>query len=298
MLKDGYGRVVTGLRVSLTDKCNLSCFYCHKEWNLGHGELNVERIVQIARVASSLGIRKLRITGGEPLLCEDLKNIVGSVSRFFEEVSMTTNGTMLKAMASELKRRGLKRVNVSLPTLSPERYSSITGKDLMRDVVEGIMEAQAVGLHPVKINMVLLKGVNEDEVESMVDFAAAKSLDLQLIELQPMPDKADVFKNFYRDLGDIETRLSSTSKEVTETGGRVSFKVVRNGKEINVTTVRPHANKNFCALCSRLRVSADGKLKPCLLRNDNLVDLADVSDFEKLRELFMKAISLREPYWK
>lgn len=299
MLRDKYGRIVTGIRISLTDRCNLSCFYCHREWNIGHGELNVERITQLAKVASSLGIRKLRITGGEPLLCDDLLNIVSSTSPFFEEVSMTTNGTMLKDLASELKRRGLKRVNVSLPTLSPERYFSITGKDLWGDAVKGIMEAKNAGLCPTKVNMVVLKGVNEDEVERMVDFAAENALDLQLIELQPIPDdKADVFRRFYRDLEDIEAWLANISKEVTVSGGRVSFRLDRHGNEITVTTVRPHGNKSFCSACSRLRVTADGKLKPCLLRNDSTVDLKDAHDFEELRECFLKAVSLREPYWK
>lgn len=298
MLVDRYGRFVTGLRVSITDKCNLSCFYCHREWNAGSGRLGAKDILEVAKAARELGIRRLRLTGGEPTLNDELAEIVREVSPLFEEVSMTTNGITLKDMAKELKDRGLRRVNVSLPTLSSEKYVKITGKDVLEEVLQGIARARDVGLRPVKLNFVVLRGVNENEVEEMLRFAATSDLELQLIELQPIPDGAEVFQRFYVDLGQIEERLARISSRVVKDAGRTSFTLSLNGREVEVTTVRPHANSDFCRYCSRLRVSADMKLKPCLLRNDNTIDLRGAHDSESLKELFLKAVSLREPYWK
>ena len=300
---DGYGREVTELRISVTSDCNLKCFFCHKEWDSSEGHTSAQEFLRIIETAKSCGFRRLKITGGEPLLRGDLPDIVRRASSILEEVSITTNGTLLSQRAPELKRAGLSRVNVNLPTIIDERYKRICGASMLREVIGGIRAARDQGF-PTKVNMVVLRGVNEDEVGAMTDFASSLGAVLQLIELQPLPSGGNVFSRYHVDLNSLEKELRARAMRMTATHGgqRNRYAIRHNGSEASIEVVRPTGNPSFCRMCSKLRVTSDGKLKPCLLRSDNLVDIvgplrSGVTD-KGLIDVFKQASANREPYWK
>jgi cyclic pyranopterin phosphate synthase len=292
-LADPFGRKVTGLRIAITSRCNMSCLYCHHEGEeaspTGLWEMSKEEIVKVIRAGADLGVKKVKLTGGEPLMRPDLESIVESLPEGIE-VSLTTNGTLLSERAKSLAEAGLDRVNVSLDSLDPEVYSRITGgteEDLGR-VLVGIDAAIEAGLVPVKVNMVVLKE-NEDEVWDMVKFAMGKGVILQLIELLDLSGHGlggDLFR--------IEKELESRADKIVTREMHRRRKYFIGGAEVEV--VRPIDNTEFCANCTRLRVTSDGKLKPCLLRNDNLVDLGS-ADLEETKRLIEKATLLRSPYF-
>lgn len=291
ILKDPYNRPVSNIRVSLTPKCNLSCIYCHKEGEkTPKDQLSAEEIAEILRVAAKFEIRSVKFTGGEPLLRPDLLDIVQSVPAGMES-SLTTNGTLLADLASGLKDAGLRRVNVSLDSLNPETYKKITGMDKVSDVLDGITAALDVGLTPVKLNMVILEGINDNEVDDFLAYVRGnRNLVLQLIELMHFNDC-----NYHGDLNGLEETLATRSKQIITRRMHHRKKYCLDGAEVEV--VRPLHNTEFCAFCNRLRVTSDGKLKPCLLRTDNHIDIRGKKSAE-LEALFKKAVSLREPFYK
>jgi len=303
MLKDPCGRPVESIRISVTKECNLDCFYCHREGESSQTstEMTPEEIQRIVNIAAPFGIRKVKLTGGEPLLREDILEIVKRIKDTpgGEEVSMTTNGLLLSAYAERLKEAGLARVNVSLDTLKPEKFKRITGLDALEEVIRGIEEASKAGLRPVKVNMVLLKGVNEDEVTNMIHLAREKNIILQIIELES-PDENELYNMYHADLDMIEDSLqkAADSTTVRQMHHRRKYHL-RNGGEVEI--VKPMHNTEFCQNCNRIRVTSDGKLKPCLFRNDNLVDLLGPmrrgAPEKTLRELFLEAVRRREPYF-
>ncbi|HVP41093.1 MAG TPA: GTP 3',8-cyclase MoaA [Candidatus Krumholzibacteriaceae bacterium] len=305
-LHDSFGRKLNSLRISITQKCNLQCFFCHREGeNAPNGEMSPEEIVRIAQIASQLGMKKVKLTGGEPLLRQDIPKIVSGMAHYVDEVSLTTNGVLLEEYAQTLYDAGLKRVNVSLQSITSENFQKITGKTHVQQVKNGIKAALQSGLYPVKINMVVLKDINVDEIPKMVDFAKEIGVTLQLIEFQPIQRENVVYwKNFHYDLAPIEgwLRNKATAVEENPLHKRKRYVLKRNGGFVSVEIVRPMHNSEFCQNCTRLRVTSDGKLKPCLLRNDNLVDIVTLirqgADMGELKEAFKKAAMLREPYWK
>jgi len=291
ILKDPYNRPVSNLRVSLTPKCNLSCIYCHKEGEKSPKEqISAEEIAEVLRVAATFEIRSVKFTGGEPLLRPDLIEIVKSVPRGMES-SLTTNGTLLADRASALKDAGLRRVNVSLDSLNPETYKKITGIDRLSDVLAGIDAALVAGLTPVKLNMVVLEGINDNEIDDFLGYVRGnRNLVLQLIELMHFNDCT-----YHGDLNGLEDSLASRSKQIITRRMHHRKKYCLDGAEVEV--VRPRHNTEFCAFCNRLRVTSDGKLKPCLLRTDNHIDIRGKKGAE-LEGLFRKAVSLREPFYQ
>ena len=291
ILRDPYNRPVSNLRVSLTPKCNLSCIYCHKEGERSpKDQLSVEEIAEILRVAAKFEIRSVKFTGGEPLLRPDLLEIIRSVPDGMES-SLTTNGTLLAALASGLKEAGLRRVNVSLDSLNPETYKKITGIDRLSEVLDGIAAAVDAGLTPVKLNMVVLEGVNDTEIDDFLAYVRGnRNLVLQLIELMHFNDCT-----YHGDLHGLEDTLASRSKQIITRRMHHRKKYCLDGAEVEV--VRPLHNTEFCAFCNRLRVTSDGKLKPCLLRTDNHIDIRAKKGAE-LEDLFRKAVALREPFYK
>jgi len=291
ILRDPYNRPVSNLRVSLTPKCNLSCIYCHKEGELSpEDQISGAEIAEILRVAAKFEIRSVKFTGGEPLLRPDLLEIVRSVPAGMES-SLTTNGTLLADLAFTLKEAGLRRVNVSLDSLDPDTYKKITGIDRLSDVLDGITAAVEAGLTPVKLNMVVLEGVNDEEIDDFLAYVRGnRNLVLQLIELMHFNDC-----NYHGDLHGLEDALASRSKQIITRRMHHRKKYCLDGAEVEV--VRPLHNTEFCAFCNRLRVTSDGKLKPCLLRTDNHIDIRGKNG-EELEELFKKAVSLREPFFK
>ena len=290
-LKDPFNRPVSNLRISLTSKCNLSCIYCHREGEKAPKEsLSTAGIAEILRVAAHFGIRSVKFTGGEPMLRPDLLEIIQSVPEGMES-SITTNGTLLAGLASDLKQAGLRRVNVSIDSLNHETYKKITGTDKLDAVLEGITEALETGLTPVKLNMVVLAGINDHEIDAFLAFVRGnRNLVLQLIELMHFNECTN-----HGDLNSVEDGLAARSKQIITRRMHHRKKYCLDGAEVEV--VRPLHNTEFCAFCNRLRVTSDGKLKPCLLRTDNHIDIRGKSGTE-LKELFKKAVSLREPFYK
>ncbi|KUG21309.1 molybdenum cofactor biosynthesis protein moaa [hydrocarbon metagenome] len=290
VLKDKYNRSVTNLRISLTSRCNLRCIYCHAEGEVNpQNQMSSEEIAELMRVAAGFGIRSIKFTGGEPLLRPDILEIIRAVPPGIE-ASMTTNGTLLADIAPALRAAGLSRVNVSLDTLNHERYREIAGKDCLHEVLAGIEAAIDAGLTPVKINMVLLQGINDDEIEDFLDFVRGdRHLILQLIELMEFQGCV-----FHGDVDAVERDLSDRAKQIMTRRMHHRKKYCLDDAEVEV--VRPLHNTEFCAYCNRLRVTSDGRLKPCLLRSDNLVDIRGKRGAE-LEALFREAVSRREPFF-
>ena len=290
-LKDPYNRPVTNLRISLTPRCNLSCIYCHAEGEKNpENEMDADEVIEVMRVGAKFGIRSVKFTGGEPLLRSDLVRIVQAVPVGMES-SLTTNGTLLADVARDLKGAGLRRVNVSLDSLNCETYKKITGSDRLSDVLDGIKAAVDAGLTPVKLNMVVLHGINDAEIDDFLAFVRGnRNLVLQLIELMH-------FNNcdHHGDLNGLEGSLAARSHQILTRRMHHRKKYCLDGAEVEV--VRPLHNTEFCAFCNRLRVTSDGKLKPCLLRHDNHVSIRGKSGTE-LEALFREAVSRRQPFFK
>ncbi|HDO41674.1 MAG TPA: GTP 3',8-cyclase MoaA [Candidatus Bathyarchaeota archaeon] len=302
-LRDNFGRPVENIRISVTQKCNFRCIYCHREGQQPNFtvEMSAEEIERIVRVAASLGVWGAKLTGGEPLLRNDIIEIVQRISGIsgIKDVSITTNGFFLAQYADQLKEAGLSRVNVSLDTLNPEKFKAITGVDAHENVVEGIIKAAKAGLNPVKVNMVLLKGINEDEVEDMIKFAGEHNLILQIIELE-RANEDNFYAQYHVDLNHIEKKLRERATKIVVRRMHHRRKYILDG-DVEVEIVRPMHNSEFCLHCNRIRLTSDGKLKPCLFRNDNLVDLLgpmrNGAGDEQLKELFIKAVKARKPFF-
>jgi len=303
MICDNYERPVLNLRVSVTQKCDKHCPYCHREGETDPSTvMTVEEIVRIVRIAISLGISRVKLTGGEPLLRKEIVEIVRGINgvQGLTDLSMTTNGIYLKGLAKDLKAAGLGRVNVSLPTLDPDVYNSLMGGNL-QEALDGVRAAVEAGLHPVKLNMLLLKNVNDGEIEKMIQFAAQTGTILQLIELEPINLSKTYYERYHLSLDKIEQKLKKLASE-TKIRKYMQKRRVYVLPKVNVELIRPIENTEFCANCTRIRVTSDGKLKPCLMRKDNLVDILtpmrNGADDKNLTQIFVEAVKKREPYYK
>ena len=300
---DKYERPIVSLRITLTNRCNVNCLYCHHDGMVkSKDEMTADELYTICKVAKKIGVRKIRLSGGEPLLKKDIVEIVEKIASLdFKDISMTTNGILLEKYAQDLKDAGLDRVNVSLDTLDRKTFEFITKKDYLEDAKRGIIKAVEVGLYPVKINMVIMKDINQNEIDDMFEFCKEHDIVLQLIELIESENCDDdkFSADYHYKLDDIESELADIADEVHERKfmqGRKKYYI--DGGEIEV--VKPVDNASFCAKCSRLRITPDGKIKPCLLRNDNLVELIshvrNGESEEKLEEIFINGINNREPF--
>lgn len=307
VLIDSFGRPLLNLRVAITQSCNLRCPYCHREGEEKNEqnsvvEMNADEIVRIVRIAVGLGVSKVKLTGGEPLMRKDVAEIVRGTAKLqgLEDFSMATNGTLLASLAEDLHASGLMRVNINLPTLNGEVYNMLTGGRL-ENVLNGVRAAVEVGLYPVKLNMLILKGVNDDAVPEMIEFAKGSGAILQLIELEPINISNDYYQAYHKPLDNYESMLRQRAVKV-EIRHHMQNRPVYHLPGAKVEVVHPIENTAFCAHCTRLRVTSDGKLKPCLMRNDNLVDvltpMRNGASDEELIELFKLANQKREPYNK
>ena len=291
IMVDSYGRKVTGLRIALTSCCNLRCLYCHHEGEVEpNGEISDEMVIGVAQAAAALGVRSLKLTGGEPLLRRGLAGLIAQMPPQMK-ISLTTNGIYLAEQAESLARAGLSRVNVSLDSLKPEVYRNITGgrKGDLERVLQGLDAAAGAGLLPIKLNVVVLKQ-NETEIPAIIDFCREKGLIAQLIQLLDLSGRG-----LSGDIDAIEARLAAQADRVQTREMHRRKKYLMDGAEVEI--VRPMDNTEFCANCTRLRVTSDGKIKPCLLRSDNLVEI-DSCDGARIEELLRKANARREPYFK
>ena len=303
MIYDNCNRPVLNLRISVTQKCDKHCPYCHREGETNPSTvMTVDEIVRTVRIAISLGISRVKLTGGEPLLREEIVDIVRGIAGLegLTDLSMTTNGTHLKGLAKDLKAAGLGRVNVSLPTLDPKVYTDVMGGNL-EDAIEGVKAAVQAGIKPVKLNMLVLKNVNDDEIDKMTQFAAQTGTILQLIELEPINLSKGYYERYHIGLDGIAQKLEKLASE-TRVRKFMQKRRVYVLPKVKVELIHPIENTEFCGNCTRIRVTSDGKLKPCLMRTDNLVDLLTPmrsgADDQTLKETFIEAVKRRKPYYK
>lgn len=266
-MKDTFEREITYLRISLTDLCNLRCTYCMPPEGVAKCEhraiLSLEEIEEIAREAAALGVRKIRLTGGEPLvrrgmtaLCRKLRAIPE-----LEELTLTTNGILLPEMAWELKAAGVDRVNVSLDTLDPEKYRYITRTGRLEDALAGIQAAREAELTPLKLNCVLIGGFNDGEIPALASLTLEEPVEVRFIELMPIGNTAGFGPEAYLPCETVLERLPQL-EPLPEDGG-VAERYRLPGAAGAVGLIRP-LSRCFCARCNRIRLTADGRLKPCL----------------------------------
>jgi cyclic pyranopterin phosphate synthase len=264
--------------------------------------MSADEIIRIVKVAVGLGISKIKLTGGEPLLREDIIDIVRGIASVpgLADLSMTTNGTRLASLAKELNEAGLKRVNINLPTTDVEVYGKLTG-GRVEDALRGVEAALEGGFCPVKVNMLVLKGVNDNSVLSMIDFVRKNGAVLQLIELERINITDSYYSTYHKSLGEYEDMLKQKALKV-ETRRSMQNRHIYYLPDSKVEIIGPTENAEFCMHCTRLRVTSHGRLKTCLMRNDNLIDLLTpmrkgASD-QELAELFKLANQQRQPYNK
>lgn len=298
MLVDDFGREVTGIRISLTDRCNFDCVYCHNE-GLGdtrgpmepqEDEITADQVIQILEIASEFDITAVKFTGGEPMLREDLEEIIERTPASFN-ISMTTNGTFLPDRAKRLKDAGLERVNVSQDALDPESFAALTKSGAYPRVIEGVEAAVEAGLDPVKLNMVVFEptaGYIPEMVEHVGD---NDGLQLQLIEY--MPELAG-HPEWAIDIDRVHNWLTEQADTVEQREMHARNRYYINGGLVEI--VDPVENPTFCANCHRVRVTHDGYLKGCLNRNDDLKSLGDFSP-RVIRNAFRTTVQNRVPFY-
>ncbi len=306
ILRDAHNRTIRDLRISLTDRCNFRCFYC-----LPNGEpplarkdtiLTFEEIARVSEIFVSLGIEKIRLTGGEPLIRKDVETLVEKLSALkpqLKDLALTTNGYTFPRRAANLKRAGLDRVTISLDSLRRENFRKITGVDALENVLDSIDAAQAVGLTPVKINAVVVRGWNDDEIADFARFARVKNVSMRFIEFMPL-DSGKGWKRgqvvsgkeiFNRITEVFPLRLKEKSRGA-ETAWRYEF---ADGAAGEIGIVAP-VTEMFCGACSRIRLTADGQIRTCLFSTDeyNLRDVmrGGASDDEVVE--FIRAAVLKK----
>ncbi len=278
MLKDKYFRNHDYLRVSITDKCNLRCRYCMPPQGIkfmSHGEiLRNEEFVHLISVMINMGVKKVRFTGGEPLVRRDFNRIIEEIHRLYPETELclTTNGVLLDENIDSLKRLGITKINISLDTLSPSRFEELTGRNSFHDVINGIEKTLSHSCFDVKINAVLLKNTI-DELDSFLDYFTGKDVTLRFIERMPVTEE-DGFNEFIP--SDTLVEKLATMGELThvspgDKGVAVRYDLLYKGKMIRLGVIPPMTHK-FCSTCNRLRITSDGHLKTCL-HSDRSYDL-------------------------
>jgi len=263
-------------------------------------EMTIDEIVRIVRIGVKLGISKVKLTGGEPLMREGIVEIVKRIAavRGLTDLSMTTNGARLASLAEELHANGLQRINITLPTVREELYRKLTGGSV-EPVLDGVKAAVKAGFCPVKLNMLVLKDMNDRAVPEMIELAGETGTILQLIELEPVNISEVYYSRHHRSLEEYEDALKERAIRV-ETRQYMQNRRIYHLPNATIEVIRPVENADFCMHCTRLRVTSDGKLKPCLMVKDNLVDvltpLRNGANDEELMALFGLANQKRQPY--
>jgi len=295
---DSFGRPINYLRISVTDRCNLRCIYCMPPEGvpqISHDEiLSYEEIRFVARAAAELGISKLRLTGGEPMVRADLPKLIKMLSQIkgIKELSLTTNGTVLKKYARELRQAGLCGVNVSLDTLKADRFRYITRLGELKSVLEGIEAAKETGFQPVKINTVVIRGINDDEVPDFARMTYQEGWHVRFIELMPFKGMAEFVPSteLRRHIG-LLGRLEPCPP-VTGNGPALYYRLA--GARGTIGFISPLTELSFCSRCNRMRLTPDGKLRPCLL-GEHEIDLKkplrNNASMEELKCLILQAVA-------
>jgi len=298
---DAFGRDINYLRISITDRCNLRCKYCMPETgvkNLGHGTiLKLEDFARLVKVGTQVGIRKVRITGGEPLVRKNVVKLVADIAELdkIDDIAITTNGVLYADMAEDLKRAGLNRINFSLDTLDRSKFNFISRRDNLAQVKKAIFKALELDMHPVKINTVLIKGFNDDEIMDFIALSRDYPLHIRFIEFMPVGDllfwDKDKMMTSKQIVEIIETENQLISIKSIKGNGPAKYYQVAGGKG-TVGFISPMSN-HFCSECNRLRMTADGKLRGCLYAKQEIdlkAALARGANDEELRDLFRQAI--------
>ena len=302
LLVDRFDRKHDYLRISVTDRCNLRCVYCMPEEGVEFAEssslLSFDEIERIVKVGASLGIKKLRITGGEPLIRPNLHQLINKLSRIdgIEDIALTTNGVFLEQQAKQLKEAGVTRVNISLDTLDPVRFKFIARNGDLNRVLNGIKAAAEVGFTPIKLNTVLLKNVNEDEIKDFLKLAYDYPIHVRFIEYMPIGHADENWKKHYLPLTRVleiadEIGYAYTHKyEIKGNGPSEDFHI--EGGVGTFGLIHPISN-HFCKSCNRLRLTADGNLKPCLYWIDELNVKSVVENEDDIKALYFKAMNIK-----
>jgi len=295
-LFDSYGRRINYLRISVTDRCNLRCIYCMPPEgvpSIPHSKiLSYEEINIIVQAAAEMGINKIRLTGGEPLVRPDLPTLIEMLSRVkgINEIAMTTNGTLLKEYAIELKQAGLTRINISLDTLKADRFRQITRLGKLKDVLTGIEAAYEANLDPIKINMVVMRGINDDEVVDFAKLSYEKGWHIRFIEIMPFSSVAEFVPS-----SEIRQRIASldTLEPCSPITGNGPTKYYHLRGAIGTVGFISPLSEPFCSACNRLRLTSNGRLCPCLL-SDSGIDLEDPlrnnASTQELKRLILEAV--------
>ncbi|MFC3607004.1 GTP 3',8-cyclase MoaA [Stutzerimonas tarimensis] len=303
-LVDPFGRRITYLRLSVTDRCDFRCTYCMSE-NMVFAPraqiLSLEELYAVADAFIGLGVRRIRVTGGEPLVRKNLLSLLARLGgrNELEDLSITTNGSQLQQLARPLREAGVNRLNISLDSLKRERFAELTRRDRLDQVLAGIEAARAAGFSAIKLNSVIQKGRNDDEVLDLVEFAMARGLDISFIEEMPLGQISSHARDITFCSSDevrarIESRYPLQGTDHT-TGGPSRYLQVR-GSATRVGFISPHSN-NFCGSCNRVRVTAEGKLVLCL-GDEGALDLKALmrrhpGDAPRLRQALMDALRLK-----
>ncbi|MBE9568429.1 MAG: GTP 3',8-cyclase MoaA [Proteobacteria bacterium] len=301
-LTDPFGRRIEYVRLSVTDKCNLRCFYCmpkdFRDFEQPEHWLTFDEIERVIRVFTELGVARLRLTGGEPLVRKGITELSSRLTALpgLSDLSLSTNATLLKKHAASLHEAGVSRINVSLDTLKPERFKEITGGEL-QPVLDGLMAAKEAGFTPIKINMVAMKGINDDEFEDMVGFCLQHGFTLRFIETMPMGATSDDATDHYLDLQTVKQQLAQSYDLVPGVmpgGGPARYVQIKN-TDLRIGFITP-ISQHFCETCNRVRLSVDGTLYLCLGQDDK-VELRPllrngITD-DELKTVLIDAISLK-----
>jgi len=313
-MQDRYGHRISYLRVSITDRCNERCTYCMpqelQEWLPRDGILSFEETLRLIRIAAELGVSKVRVTGGEPLTRRDVINFIQQIPQIaaIKSIGLSTNGTLLareitptRTMATALRDAGTQSVNISLDTLDAEVYSQITGRDLHREVLCGIEAAMAARFGQIKLNTVLMRGRNEDQFIPLIEFAGARDLILRFIEMMPV-STSDVldehnFMSILEAKRSIESFYGSLIPDTEfRTNGPATYYQIP-GRKQRIGFIGAMTNLHFCESCNKLRLTCDGKLRPCLgsyLEFDVMKPLRAGASDEELKQFFLDVVD-RKP---
>ncbi|RUT33338.1 GTP 3',8-cyclase MoaA [Paenibacillus zeisoli] len=304
MLQDSFGRIHDYLRISVTDRCNLRCVYCMPAEGIAfqpHEEImSYEEIAEVVSALAPIGLRKIRLTGGEPLVRKDLEQLIHMLSRIegIEDISLTTNGIFLPKKAGLLKEAGLNRINISLDSLHKDRYAVITRGGDVSKVLEGITAAEEAGLEPIKLNVVLMKGSNDDEIQDFIAMTLNRPIHVRFIEYMPIGSATDSWRKSYLPLEAVmevckaagwETEAASQLK-----GNGPSQNMRVKGAVGTFGLIHP-VSDHFCDNCNRLRLTADGHIKSCLYWSEefNIRKVTGKNDPDAIRSMFINSLGTK-----
>ncbi|WP_018132836.1 GTP 3',8-cyclase MoaA [Effusibacillus pohliae] len=302
LLTDRFGRVHDYLRISLTDRCNLRCVYCMPAEGMQFMEngkhLTFDEIEAVVRVAAKLGVRRLRLTGGEPLVRPHVEQLVARLAAIpgIEDIALTTNAIFLAPKAEALKQAGITRINISLDSMRQYRFAQITRGGDISKVLAGLEAAFRVGFHPIKLNVVLMKGFNDDEVDDFLRLSMEREIHIRFIEYMPIGHDDDGWRNRYLPLDYVKERclaLGLTPQPEAAVFGNGPAEYFRlPGAKGTFGLIHP-VSDHFCERCNRLRLTADGNLKPCLFWQDEFNVRNYIGDEQALADLFFRALDIK-----